>query len=169
MSTYLLGVPLLAVAAVLQATVLSRLHLAGGTADLVLLLALSWTLVGEWQGGPVWGLIGGLCLDLLSGGPLGASAVGLVVVTYLASLTEGRFYRSHVLLPLATVLGGTVLYHLISLTVLAVTGHSVSWLASLTQVTLPAVLLNTLLMLPVYQVLRAVHGLLHPAPVTIEP
>lgn len=167
MSTYLLGLPLLAVAAVLQATVFARLHLVGGTIDLVLLLALSWTLIGEWQGGPVWGLMGGLCLDLLSGGPLGASAAGLVVVAYLASLTEGRFYRSHVLLPLATVLFGTVLYHLVYLTLLAATGHTVAWLASLTQVTLPAVLLNTVCMLPVYHGLRWVHTLLHPPPVSI--
>jgi len=167
MSTYLLGLPLLAVAAVLQATVFSRLHLVGGTVDLVLLLALSWTLIGEWQGGPVWGFIGGLCLDLLSGGPVGASALSLVAVAYLASLTEARFYRSHVLLPLATVLLGTVLYHLVYLTLLAATGHTVSWLASLSQVTLPAVLLNTILMLPVYHALRWAHRLLHPAPVTI--
>ncbi len=167
MSTYLLGLPLLAVAAVLQASVLSRLHLVGGTADLVLLLALSWTLIGEWQGGPVWGFIGGLCLDVLSGGPLGANALSLVVVAYLAGLTEGRFYRSHFLLPLATVLLGTLLYHLLYLSLLAATGHTVAWLASLSQVTLPAVLLNTVLMLPLYHLLRWVHHVLHPAPVTI--
>lgn len=167
MSTYLLGLPLLAIAAAVQATVLARWHLVGGTVDLVLLLALSWTLIGEWQGGPVWGLIGGLCLDLLSGGPLGAHAVGLVLVTYLASLSEGRFYRSHVLLPLTTVLLGTALYHLVYLALLAGTGHTVAWAASLSQVTLPAVLLNTVFMLPVYHVLRWVHTLLHPAPVSI--
>lgn len=167
MSTYLLGLPLLAFAAAVQATLLTRWHLVGGTVDLVLLLALSWTIIGEWQGGPVWGLIGGLCLDLLSGGPFGAHAVGLVLVAYLASLSEGRFYRSHVLLPLATVLLGTVLYHLVYLALLVGTGHSVTWLESLSQITLPSVLLNTVFMLPVYHVLRWVHALLHPAPVTI--
>ena len=64
----LMGSPGAGKTAVLEATVFSRLRLAGGTVDLVLLLALSWTLIGEWQGGAVWGLMGGLCLDLLSGG-----------------------------------------------------------------------------------------------------
>jgi rod shape-determining protein MreD len=169
MTTYLVGLPLLALAAVVQATVLTHLHLLGGTLDLVLLLALSWTLAGEWQGGAMWGLMGGLCLDLLSGGPLGAHALGLVVVAYLASLSEGRFWRSHVLLPLATVLMSTILYHLLYLSTLAATGHAVAWLPSLTQVTLPAVLINTLLMLPVYHLVRWLHNVLHPAPVTIEP
>jgi len=167
MTSVLLGLPLLAVAAVLQATVLSRVHLLGGTVDLVLLLSLSWTLVGEWQGGPAWGLMGGLCLDLLSGGPLGANALGLVLVAYGASLSEGRFWRSHVLLPLATVLLGTILYHLIYLALLALSGHSVDWAASLADVTLPAVLLNTVLMLPVYHLVRWMHGVTHPAPVRI--
>jgi rod shape-determining protein MreD len=167
MTTYLVGVPLLALAAVVQATILSLLHVSGGTVDLVLLLALSWTLIGEWQGGALWGLMGGLCLDLLSGGPVGAHALGLVAVAYLASLSEGRFWRSHVLLPLATVLLGTVAYHLLYLTALAATGHGVAWLPSLAQVTLPAVLLNTLLMLPVYHAVRWLHHILHPAPVTI--
>jgi rod shape-determining protein MreD len=167
MTSVLLGLPLLALAAVIQATVLSRFHLLGGTADLVLLLSLSWTLVGEWQGGPAWGLMGGLCLDLLSGGPLGAHAAGLVVVAYLASLSEGRFWRSHVLLPLATVLMGTVVYHLIYLALLAISGHPVDWAAGLAGVTLPAVLLNTLLMLPVYHLVRWLHAVTHPAPVRI--
>ncbi len=165
--TYLVGLPLLALAAVVQATVLARFTIFGGTLDLVLLLALSWTLIGEWQGGVVWGMLGGLSLDTLSGGPFGASAVGLVIVAYLAGLTEGRFWRSHVLLPLATALLGSVLFHLITLLLLTVTGYPVDWAYSLTRLTLPAVLLDTLCMLPVYALVRMLHAFTHPAPVTI--
>lgn len=164
---YVVGLPLLAFAAVLQATLLPQLPLFGGTVDLVLLLSLSWTLAGEWRGGPIWALMGGLCLDLLSGGPFGANALGLVVVAYAASLTEGRIWNSHVLLPLAAALVGTVMYHVIYLLTLAVTGYSVSWSLSLTQVTLPTVLLNTFLMLPIYQLMRWLHSVVHPAAVRI--
>ncbi len=165
--TYLIGLPLLALAAVVQSTVITRFPFFGGTLDLVLLLSLSWTLIGEWHGGIVWGLLGGLSLDMLSGGPFGATAVGLIVVAYLAGFTEGRFWRSHVLLPLATALLGSVLFHLISLTLLSVTGFPVDWGYSLARLTLPAVLLNTLFMLPVYALVRLLHAFAHPAPVTI--
>jgi rod shape-determining protein MreD len=164
---YLVGLPLLALAAVLEATLLSQLRLFGGTVDLVLLLVLNWTIVGEWRGGAIWALMGGLCLDLLSGGPFGANALGLVLVAYGASLSEGRFWNSHVLLPLASVLLGTVVYHLVYLSALAVTGHTVAWSLSLSQVTLPTALLNTLLMLPVYQFVRWLHSVLYPAAVRI--
>ena len=165
--TYLIGLPLLALAAVIQSTVLARFPIFGGKLDLVLLLALSWTLIGEWQGGVIWGLLGGLSLDTLSGGPFGATAFGLVVVAYLAGLSEGRFWRSHVLLPLATALVCSVIYHLITLSLLAITGYPLDWYYSLTRLTLPAVLLNTLCMLPVYFLMRMLHGFAHPAPVTI--
>ena len=45
--TYLIGLPLLALAAVIQSSVLARFPIFGGRVDLVLLLALCWTLVGE--------------------------------------------------------------------------------------------------------------------------
>ena len=167
MMSYVVGLPLLAFAAVLEATLLPHFRLFGGTVDLVLLLSLNWTLVGEWRGGPLWALMGGICLDLLSGGPFGASALGLVLVAYLASLSEGRFWSSHVLLPLASVLLGTVVYHVVYLAVLAATGHSVSWVPSLSQVTLPTVLLNTLLMLPVFHFARWLHSALYPATVSL--
>jgi rod shape-determining protein MreD len=164
---YVVAVPLLAFAAVLEASLLPHFRLFGGTVNLVLLLSLNWTLVGEWRGGPIWALIGGLCLDLLSGGPFGANALALVLVAYLASLSEGRFWSSHVLLPLASVLLGTVVYHLVYLVTLVATGHTVSWAPSLSQVTLPTVLLNTLLMLPLFHFARWLHSVLYPATVRI--
>jgi rod shape-determining protein MreD len=165
--SYVVGLPLLAFAAVLQATLLPQFRLFGGTVDLVLLLTLNWTIVGEWRGGSVWALMGGLCLDLLSGGPFGANALGLLLVAYGASLSEGRFWSSHVLLPLASALFGSVVYHLVYLLTLAVTGHTVNWSLSLSQVVLPTVLLNTLLMLPVYHSVRWLHSVLFPAAVSI--
>ena len=67
MMTILVGLPLLILAAVLQSTALVHLRVLDGTLDLTLLLVLGWTLAGDWRGGMVWGLMGGLCLDLLSG------------------------------------------------------------------------------------------------------
>src|SRR5689334_22729501 len=141
--TYIVGLPLLMAAAVLQSTVLARFHFFGGTLDLILLMTLSWTLAGDWQGGVFWGFIGGICLDLLSGAPLGASSLGLTLMAYLASLTEGRFWQSHILLPLATVMLGTVGYHGTYLIALLLSGQMVNWNLSLSYVTLPTILINT--------------------------
>jgi rod shape-determining protein MreD len=162
MKSYLVGVPLLCLAAVVQSTILSRYHFYGGTLDLVLLVVLGWTLTGDALGGLGWGFVGGLCLDLLSGGPLGAAPLGLTVMAYLAGLTEGRFWGSHLLLPLAIALLGTFGFHLLSLVVLALAGHAVDWGTSLARIVLPSALLNTFLMWPVFAVMRWMHAQLYP-------
>ena len=165
MKTYLVGVPLLCLAAVAQSVILSRYHFYGGTLDLVLLMVLGWTLTGDAFGGLGWGFVGGLCLDLLSGGPLGAAPLGLTVLAYLAGLTEGRFWGSHLVLPLSVALLGTFGFHLFSLMSLALSGYVVDWGASLARVVLPSALLNTFLMWPVFSILRWVHAQIYPAPV----
>lgn len=164
--TLLIGLPLLAVAAVLQSTVLPSFRvLAGGGLDLALVLTLGWTLAGDWAGGIVWGFLGGLFLDLLSGGPLGVHALALVLTAYLASLTEGQFWRSHVLLPLAAGLLGSAGYHLAILILLAAAGYALDFAGALTGVMLPSILINTLAMLPAYHLARGLHGLAYPEPV----
>ena len=162
MKAYLVGVPLLALAAVVQSTILSRYHFYGGTLDLVLVMVLGWTLTGDALGGLGWGFVGGLCLDLLSGGPLGAMPLSLTVLAYVTGLTEGRFWGSHLLLPLGIALLGTLGFHLMSLGLLALSGHVVDWGVSLTRIVLPSALINTLLMWPVFSGLRWVHAQLYP-------
>ena len=174
MVTLFVGLPLLAFAAVVQSSIVTNFHLYGGALDLVLILTLSWTLAGDWPGGMVWGFAGGLLLDLLSGGPLGLTSLALVSMAYFASLTEGRLWRSHVLLPLATVALGTFGFHLVSLLGFTLLGQPVSpvlssvegWGVSLTRITLPAAVLNTVLALPLYALLRWLHGVVNPAPMT---
>lgn len=165
---YLIGLPLLVLAAVAQSAALAHWRLLNGGADLVLLLALSWTLAGDWRGGMVWAFVGGLCLDLLSGGPIGAATPGLVLMAYLASLTEGRFWRSHILLPLAAVLFGSVGFHLIQLFVLNASGFRLDVPSALWRTVLPSTLINTALMLPVYRLLRGVHQAVYAPPVELE-
>jgi rod shape-determining protein MreD len=164
--TLFVGLPLLAVAAVLQSTVLPDFRvLSGGGLDLVLVLTLGWTLAGDWEGGIAWGFLGGLFLDLLSGGPLGTSALALVITAFVASLTEGQFWRSHVLLPLAAGLLGSLAYHLVTLVLLFLSGAAVDVVQAIGGVALPSTLINTLCIVPVYQVLRGLHALVYPAPV----
>ena len=166
MRSFLVGLPIMALAAVAQSTILTQFHLFGGTLDLGLLLVLGWTLTGESAGGVAWGFMGGLCLDLLSGGPLGTMTLGLTAVAYLAGLTEGRFWGSHVLLPLALALLGTAVFHVVNLAVLSAAGYAVGWGAGLARVALPSALVNTLLMLPIYYALRWVHAQVYPRAVT---
>jgi rod shape-determining protein MreD len=162
MRSVLVGLPILGLAAILQSTVLPGLALLNGRIDLVLLLAISWTLAGDWQGGALWGFIGGIWLDLLSGGPMGVSSFILVAMTFLASLSEGRVWRSNIILPLGTALVTSLLYHLSRAVATMVWGLAVDWESLFRSTILPALLLNALLVVPVYTGLRWLYGLVQP-------
>ena len=92
-------------------------------------------------------------LDLFSGGPLGASTLALLAVSFLSGLIEPAVAHTSFLLPLVVALGGTLLYQGLFLSVVQLTRGTVLWGDSLFQVTLPSLAVNTLLMPVVFQVL----------------
>ena len=121
------------------------MNLWGARPDLVVLVVLVWAVVRGVDEGLVWGFIGGLIVDLLSGGPLGATALALLSVAFLAGQPWGQGFGLAVARLLLLALLGTVAYHLVLLLVLAWTGHAVDWGFALLRVAGPSVLLNTLL------------------------
>jgi len=164
---YVVGVPLLALLAVLQSAVLSEVRLLDGQADLVLLAVVAWALAERWMESLIWGMIGGLLIDLFSGIPFGATSVVLVVIAYLASFLEGRFWGAHVFLQMGIVLTASLVYHFYGLAVLALMGRTVDLSLALTRVLLPSSFLNLLLALPAVQLARILRASLFPPEVQI--
>jgi len=141
-----LVVPLLLAVALLQATALPALKILGVKPELMLLTVLAWSLLRGVEEGLVWAFLGGLMLDIFSGGPLGASALALLVVSFLSGLAEASVTRTSFLLPIGAALAGTLLYQVLFLLIVHVTRGGVPWADSLFQVTLPSLAVNTLLM-----------------------
>lgn len=134
--------PLLTGVALIQTTFLARVDVLGGRPNLMLLVVLVWTVIRGIDEGLIWAFVGGLLLDLLSGGPLAGMALALLAAAYLAgqSLVEGMGSQA-VRLVILTVLGALV-YHVVLLFVLDWTGHAVDWGFSLLRVAGPSVLVN---------------------------
>lgn len=163
----LLGTPVLALLAILQSTIFGSLRLLDGAPDLILLAVVGWALTGRARQSMALGLIGGALLDLLSGTPIGASAITLILIAYLVSLSEGRFWEAHFLMPLAAVLVASLLYHAGALIVLVLLGRTPDWSYALTRVVLPSTFLNLLLALPVAQATESIEETLYPPEVGI--
>jgi len=148
-----LFVALLLIVALLQATFLPQLKILGVKPELMLLSVLSWSLLRGAEEGLVWAFLGGLMLDLFSGGPLGASTLALLAVSFISGLIEPAVAHTSFLLPLVVALGGTLLYQGLFLSVVQLTRGTVLWGNSLFQVTLPSLAVNTLFMPVVFQAL----------------
>ena len=83
-------IPLLTAVALVQTVLLSQINLWDARPDLMLLIVLVWSVVRSVDEGMVWGFIGGLIVDLLSGGPLGATALALLAVAFLVGQPWGQ-------------------------------------------------------------------------------
>lgn len=158
-----LGIPLFLVSALLQSAVLSRLRVFGGQPDLIPLLVIAWTILDQRSEGVAWAFVGGLFADLLSGVPLGISSLALLPVAFLIQIAEAQVYRRNMFIMLIFAAGGALGYHLTYLLALRfVAGFPVLWSESLWYVTLPSVLFDVVLAVPVLSLLGRWYDRLHP-------
>jgi rod shape-determining protein MreD len=83
-----------AVAALIQSTVLPFAAAGAGGLDLVLVIAIVWTMALGLEGGLVWAFLGGLVIDVLLMRPLGLTAFIDVLAVGAAWVTGRIFVRA---------------------------------------------------------------------------
>jgi rod shape-determining protein MreD len=86
------------VAALFDTTIAPYLRIGGGQPDLVLVFAVTWTVVVGFEGGLVWAFLGGLLIDLLAPRPFGSTAFALLLsvgaaAAYARAVVRGRYTR----------------------------------------------------------------------------
>ncbi len=163
-----IGLPIMFIAAILQATVFPQFRVFDGQPDLLVVLVLAWSIVDQGQEGFVWAFAGGLILDLFSGTPLGISSLALMPIAYVINILEAQLYRESVLLPITLMVGGAGVYHVLYLILLRfLAGYRVFWGDALLYVALPSVVIDMILIVPVLQILASIYDLSHPRRVVI--
>jgi rod shape-determining protein MreD len=156
-------IPFLALLAIFQATAAPHISIAAGQPHLLLLCVMSWELVQTRGEGYAWALIGGIGLDLLGGGPFGASILGLLAVTLVADLLGGGLSRHRVVLPLIVAFASTFAFHGVYLLMLLLFGWKIDLGDALLRVMLPSALINMLLSPIVYRLMAALHRRVTPS------
>ena len=151
---YYLGIPLLILLTVVQASILSRFPLLGVVAPLVFLSALAWGLLRGLEAGLLWAFIGGFLIDLFSTSPLGASFLAMGAAIAFVTLLQRGLPVNRILVPLLLVVVATPLYLLLYALLLRVAGYLTSWqpLAAI----FPTLVVSVVTMLPVYWLLYTV-------------
>jgi len=127
----LLAIPILLLLSILQIGIVSRLPLLQGTADLLLLAIIAWTLQRPVRNGWFWALVA-------SGLTAFTSAISPIVpiISYGVTLGLVQFFKRQVwqaplLIMLFLTLIGTFLYHSLTIAQLLLSGTSVPILDSL--------------------------------------
>jgi rod shape-determining protein MreD len=133
----------LAGVALVQSSLGQRISVAGIHPDLVLVCVMGWSFWRRSADSLTWAIVGGIWLDVLSAGPFGAMTVPLILVSLLVTrLGFGRVLGGYLVLPLLLAFPLSILYYLLYVAVLNLTGTPVPWVPTLAYVGLPASLLN---------------------------
>ena len=106
----------------------------------------------------VWGFVGGLAVDALSGAPFGAVTLSLIAAGGLSGLGQATVVRARFLFPSAAAFLATILSSIIFLLVLEVSGQPLPWWDALLRVAMPSALLNAVLMPLVFLLMSALHS-----------
>lgn len=161
MSPYIVA-PLLAVIAILQTSLAPLLPTGQVRPELMLLVVVGWGIVHGGGEAVLWGLGGGIMLDLLSGTPFGLHALTLGAIGLIADLMETNFFRANIFLPPAAAFIATFLYLIPQAAILQTLGYPINWVPYILNVVFPTAVLDAVLMPFVYVILRRADHVVRP-------
>jgi rod shape-determining protein MreD len=150
MKPTLLAVPVLGILTMLQTAIVSRITLLHGSADLVMLALLAWSLHQRVQNAWFWALLAGIFFSIASALPLGAMPAGYLLATGLTLVLKRRVWQAPILAMFVATFGATLITQGISIASLTVSGANLAIIDALNMVTLPSLLLNLLLAVPMF-------------------
>lgn len=166
-----LSILILGVAAALSTTILPQLlalavGLAGnitpvlsntrGQINLVMLVALAWSVRADLSSAFIWAFIGGILIDLFSILPLGTSSAALLIIAYCANSIARQVYRVRIFTILALTFLATVFLYAYTFAALLLLGNEYDILAQMRLVLLPTLFYNLVACIPVYGLIRVV-------------
>ena len=159
----LVAIPTILLAVILQSAMISRIYLLSGIADLPLVILAAWALQEEVESAWHWAVAFGLMVGFVSGIPWYVPVIGYVIVVGFAQILQRRVWQAPLLAMFTITFLGTIIVSLISFAVLGLSGVNMPLEDVLGLVVLPSVLLNMLLAIPVYAVMRDLSHWVYPS------
>ena len=147
---YALAVPLFWLTALVQTSVMPAFPLFGVVPNLVLALAVCWTVVRGQQEAMIVVPIAGICLGLVESRPVGVALLAMTPVLLLSELRALRLTPSEFLLTVALVFLSSLIYEMVILVALRLQGETVGWLDAFLRAVLPTAVLSVLFTPPLY-------------------
>jgi len=160
----IVAVPVILLSVILQSAVISRVYLLSGIADLPLVMLAAWALQDGVDSAWHWAIATGLLVGFVSGISWVVPVVSYIAVVVLAYLLQRRVWQAPLLAMFSITFLGTILVGVLSVVVLQFSGVDLPISDVLGLVMLPSVLLNMLLAIPVYAVMRDLARWVYPAP-----
>jgi len=160
----LVAVPVILLTVILQSAVISRVYLLSGIADLPMVMLAAWALQEEVDSAWQWAAATGLLIGFVSGISWMVPFFGYLAIVLLARIFQRRVWQAPLLAMFSITFVGTILISILSIAALRLAGVPLPIPDVLGLLTLPAVLLNMLIAIPVYAVMRDLARWVYPSP-----
>ncbi len=161
----LAAIPVLGLTFMIQLSIVSRMVLLSGNADLILLVLAAWALQERARGAWIWGATASVLAGLMSGIPWYIYLVGYLSVVGVARLLIHRIWQAPLLAMFTVTLIGTLELLMITFIRQTLFESSLPFSEVFLQIVLPSVLLNLLLAIPVHALVKDLANRLYPAEV----
>jgi rod shape-determining protein MreD len=163
----LIAIPLMGILVILQTTIVSRMPLLQGTADLVLLTVIAWALQKPVRTAWEWSIIGGLMVNLASALPLGIPLVAYGLSTGMAIFLRRRVWQVPLLAMFVVTFFGTLITQSVSLVALRLIGSPIPPAEAFIRITLPSLVLNLILSVPTFALFSELAHWIYPEEIEI--
>lgn len=146
----LLGIPFIALLVIVQSSIISRLNIAYGQADLVMLFIIAWALQDRNQQGVWWAVCAAVLMSVASAIPMPIYLIGYISITLIAILARKRLWNIPLMTMVVLSFVGTVLLLMLSFVYLRLTQVDLPLMESLLRIIIPSATLNMLLGIPIF-------------------
>lgn len=160
----LIAVPVILLAVILQSAIVSRVTLLSGIADLPLVMLAAWAMQDEVETAWHWAIATGILVGFISGLSWIVPLLSYLFVIALAQILQRRVWQAPLLAMFSITFLGTLGLSFFSMVVMRFSGISLPVADVFGLVTLPAILLNMLLAIPIFAVMRDLARWVDPAP-----
>lgn len=161
----IIAFPLIALAVILQSSLISEIQLLNGYADLPMVILAAWALQERVESAWHWAAIACLLVGFISSLPWIIFVLGYFGIIFIARTLQRRVWQAPLLAMFSVVFIGTILIHILSFGILTILGTPFKFSEVVTLITLPTLLLNILFSIPIYTLMRDLSYWVYPAEV----
>lgn len=149
-----LGLPFITLLVIIQSSIISRLNISYGKADIVLIFLIAWTLLEKKNNGIWWAAFAGICMNFVSALPPFTYFAVYLFTTIVCKLLKDRLWNVPILSMVIMAFLGSSLESAISFIAVTFTQVQLPLLESIQKLILPSAALNMIVGIPLFIIAR---------------
>lgn len=138
-----------------------------GTADILLLTIIAWSIRDQVKTSWVWSVIGGLLVSFFSALPFGVLLLAYLIISGIAQFVQRRIWKIPLIAMFLMTFLGTIIVQVAAYASRMISGITIPINEAINLIIIPTLFLNILLAVPIYIVITDLAGWLYRDEITV--